>query len=107
MFYQLTLPGGFEIEEKGILDKFVFKGKNAAVSDVVSRALLFIFPIAGLILLMMLIFGGFSMLTSGGNPEKMQKGQGMIVNAVVGFIIIFVAYWILQILQDVLGIGIY
>lgn len=100
--FQLNLPGGFKIEESS---KFKFRGGD--VASVVSRALLFVFPIAGLILLMMLIFGGFTMLASAGDPEKMKKGQTMIVNAVVGFAIIFVAYWILQILQEVLGIEIY
>jgi len=32
------------------------------------------------------------MMTSAGNPETMKKAQGKLTMAVVGFIIIFVAY---------------
>jgi len=66
----------------------------------------FIFTIAGLILFFMLIFGGFTIFTSTGNEEKINQGKGMIVNALVGFIIIFAAYWIIQFLEFTLGISI-
>lgn len=80
---------------------FSFAGKNPA--EIIGEILPFIFIIAGLILFVMIIFGGFTIFTSAGNPEKMKQGQGMIVNALIGFIIIFAAYWIIQILETTLG----
>lgn len=81
--------------------------KSASLWDIISGALPFVFAIAGIILLFMLISAGFELLTSAGNPEKVKKAQGKITNALLGFLIIFVSYWLIQILQLVLGITIF
>ncbi len=78
-------------------------GKNA-IGAIVSRFLLYLFPFAGLLLFIYLIIGGFSYLTSGGDPKAMEQAKGKITNAIVGFIIIFVAYWLVQILEFMFGI---
>ena len=70
---------------------------------IIQTVLPFVFVIAGLILFVMFIFGGFTIFTSAGNPEKIKQGQGMIVNALIGFLIIFAAYWIIQILETTFG----
>jgi|GEM_PF-1159008 len=46
--------------------------------------------IVGSVALLMFIYGGFVWLTSGGSPEKIKKGQGIMVNTVIGIIIILV-----------------
>lgn len=79
---------------------------NLTLGDIVSRILLYIFVLAGLILFGFLIFGGFELLTSAGNPDKVKAAQGKITNAIVGFIIIFLSYWIVQILEIIFGISI-
>ncbi len=66
--------------------------------------IMFFFFISGLALLIYLLFGGFTLLTSGGNPDKVEAGKKTITNAVIGFIIIFTAYWIVQIVGLVLGL---
>lgn len=98
---QLTLPGGFEVQGP---DEFKFKGSK--VGDVLSTLLLYIFPIAGLILFFMLIAGGFGLLTSAGNPDKTKAAQAKLTSAIIGFAIIFVSYWLIQILQTILGFNI-
>jgi len=96
----LKFPGGEEIlEEAG-----EFGGKSPA--DIVNDIVPYIFIIAGIILFVMLIAGGFSIFVSAGNPEKVKKGQGMIVNALIGFIVIFASYWIIQLLEFSLGISV-
>lgn len=66
-----------------------------------------IFPVAGVILFAYLVWGGFDYLTSMGDPKKAEVGKNKITNAIVGFVIIFVAYWIVQIIDYVLGLKIY
>ncbi len=46
------------------------------------------------------------MITSAGNPEKQKEGSAMITGAVMGFVIIFGAYWIVQLLEWILGVSI-
>lgn len=83
-----------------------FKFKTASLGQIISALLPYIFVFSGLILFLFLIFGGFQLLLSAGNPESVKSGQGKVTGALVGFIIIFVAYWLTEILQIVFGIDI-
>ena len=80
--------------------------KTAKLGDIISAFLPYIFVFSGLMLFLFLIFGGFQLLASGGNPESVKSGQGKVTGALIGFIIIFVAYWLTEILQIVFGIDI-
>lgn len=64
----------------------------------------YLFGIAGLILLLYLIWGGFSLMLSKGDQKAVEAARGRITTAVTGFVIIFVAYWLVQILGLILGI---
>lgn len=74
---------------------------------IISRALgSFIFPIAGIILFVVLVLGGFQMLTGAASSKGMEEGKQKITSAILGFIILFAAYWIAQLLELIFGIGI-
>lgn len=73
-------------------------------ATILNIVITYLFPVAGLILLGMLVAGGFTIFLSAGNAEKTKKGQGMIVNALVGFLVIFAAYWIIQIIENTFGL---
>jgi len=75
--------------------------------EIISNLLPYIFSIAGLILFIFLILGGFELLTSGNNPEKVKKAQGRIASALIGFLIIFLSYWIAQLLEVIFKIQIF
>ena len=45
-----------------------------------------------LIFLVLIIFAGFKWMTSGGNEEEVKKAQSLMKNAVIGLIIILVAW---------------
>lgn len=81
--------------------------KFTNLASVVSEALKFVFPIAGILLLAYLLWGGFDYLTSMGDAKKAEVARGKITNAILGFIIIFAAYWIVQIVDFVFKLGIY
>ncbi len=86
------------------LPGFEFSGDQGNIGSIVSSLLNYLFPLAGILLLLYLIFGGFSLMTSGGDPKAVQGAKSKITNALIGFVIVFVAYWIVQILGTVLGI---
>lgn len=65
-----------------------------------------IFTIAGLLLLIYLVAGGLMVIKSAGSEGK-GKGKDAITNALVGFIIIFSAYWIIQAIEIITGIPIF
>ncbi len=60
---------------------------------------------AGLLLLIYLIYGGLQLLTSGGDPKKVESGKSIITNAVFGFVIIIVAFLIVQVVGLFLGLS--
>lgn len=61
--------------------------------------------VAGLFLLIYLLWGAFDWITSSGEKERVEKAQGKITNAIIGILLIFVvlAVWGL-ITGDILGI---
>ena len=61
---------------------------------------------AGLILLLLLIFGGLMTIINSGNPEAQEKGKNALTAAIIGFVLIFASYWIIQIIQVLTGINI-
>jgi hypothetical protein len=83
-------------------------GQDYGFADLVSIILSNTMVIAGIILLFLLIFGGISMIMGAGqdNPEAAAKGKQAATSAVIGFIIIFAAYWIIQIIETVTGLNI-
>ena len=65
-------------------------GRFTNLASLVNRALLpIIFPIAGILLLLYLIWGGFDYLTSMGDPKKAEAGKTKITQAIFGIFIFF------------------
>ncbi len=60
--------------------------------------------IIALVLFVMLFMGGFSYLTSLGNPEKMKKAQSTLMYAVIGFVLFLSTFVILKVI-DYLFLG--
>ena len=52
--------------------------------------------IIGSLTLLMLVWGGFQWLTSGGNPERIKKGTDTMLWAAVGVFCVFASYFILS-----------
>lgn len=105
MINQLFLPGpnaGSNVEIP-YPSGFKFTGEKGNLGAVISEAFNYIFPIAGLILFFIIISAGFLLLTSAGDEEKTQKASKMLTNAVIGFVIIFVSFWLIKLLQFIFG----
>jgi len=90
-----------EIQRQGLPG---FNFGNANLGEIVSSLLPYLFTGAGLLLLLYLIFGGLQMMTSGGDPKAVESAKGKITGALIGFVIVFVAYWLVQIVASVLGL---
>ncbi|MBI4067416.1 hypothetical protein HY407_03460 [Candidatus Gottesmanbacteria bacterium] len=77
------------------------------LSSIINQAVPILFSIAGIALFIYLVWGGFDYLMSMGDPKKAEAGKNKITHAVVGFIIMFSSYWILQIVDALFGFNIY
>lgn len=101
---QLTLPGpsGSPVQ---IPYPAGFKFKN--IAEVISGPtgiIQYVFVLSGIALLIVILSAGFTLLTSAGDAKAMEKGKKGLTNGIVGFLIIFVAYWLVQISGIVFGI---
>jgi hypothetical protein len=80
---QLSTPGGF-----------------------ISRVLVYAIPASAMILFVMLLWGGFEILAGAATAKSKDAGRQRITAALIGFLLLFVSYWLAQILQIVFGIKI-
>lgn len=75
------------------------------LASIVNNAIPMLFGIAGIILLAYILWGGFDFLTSMGDPKKAEAGKNKITAAIIGFLIIFVSFWIVQLVKYLLKIS--
>jgi hypothetical protein len=81
-----------------------FKFENKTPAAIFSALLPYIYVVAGLILLFILISGGIGLMTAAGDPKKIEAAQGRITTGVIGFVIIFISYFLVQLVELMLGI---
>ena len=77
-----------------------------SIGGIINSFLPTLLSIAGLILFGMLVMGGFTMLAGAADKESQEKGKKMITSSLFGFFVIFLAYWIAQILQVIFKVNI-
>ena len=60
--------------------------------------------LAGIVLFIMLLLGGFSYITSGGDPKKVESARNTLTYAIGGMIFIALAYLILKFIEVFTGV---
>jgi len=76
-----------------------------SVGSLIGNILPYIFGAAAIALLIYLILGGFQLMTSRGDPKAAQGAQAKITNALIGFVIVIFAFFIVQLFSQVFGLG--
>jgi hypothetical protein len=100
----LVLPGG-AVSLPDPLEGSNFVTSGSTLADVVGALVPYTLAFAGIILFLMLVYGGFLMLTSVGNMEQIEKGKKLITSSIIGFIIVFGAFWLMQIVQAIFNLS--
>lgn len=59
--------------------------------------------VTGAVALFMLVWGGIVWMTSGGNSNRVEQGKNTIVWSILGILIIFMSYIILNFVFDLIG----
>ncbi len=67
---------------------------------VVTPVINFIFMLAVPISVIMVLWGGFTLMTSEGDPEKVSTGKKTILYAAVGFLVVLLAQSVVTIVQN-------
>lgn len=89
---------------KGTFQGAISTTDFANLGAIVNKFVPYVFAAASMFLLFYLIVGGFGFLTSKGDPKALEAARQKITNAIIGFVIIFVAYWLVQLLAIILGL---
>jgi uncharacterized membrane protein len=71
---------------------------------IVERILNIAVRLAGIAVFIMLIVGGFQYLTAGGDPKKTQAASSIITHAILGLVIVIVAWFILLFIEKFTGV---
>jgi hypothetical protein len=70
--------------------------------EIVDNILTFIWWVALALVPLMIVIAGFYFVTAAGDPAKVEKAKGIILYAVIGFIIILLARGFVELLQNIL-----
>ncbi len=82
-------------------------GQTKTLGDLVSIVISAAFAIASILVVLLVIMGGIGIIAGAGseNPEQVAKGRQAITWAVIGFVIVFVAYWIIRVIELITGVN--
>lgn len=75
------------------------------LGEIITKSLGFIMPMAGIILLFVLISGGYDYIMSQGNPDKVKAGQAKITSGIIGFILLIASFLITRLIAAIFGLG--
>ena len=78
------------------------------LSSIVTVILKNSITLAGILFLLLLIFGGLMFIIGAGNTDskKAAQGKALITDALIGFVVVLMAFFIVQIIETVTGIKI-
>lgn len=82
-------------------------GAPACVSDIIpvlENIIKFLTPVAAIAFLLMLIIGAFKFLTSGGDPKGTASARSTLTYALLGVVLLIVAWLILLLVKSVTGV---
>lgn len=83
-------PAGFDINNLG---------------ELTNRIMIFLVPFSGLLLLLILIWGGYDYLMSRGAPERIKSARAKMTAAIIGFVLLVSAYIIVRFIAFILNLN--
>lgn len=75
-------------------------------SDLINNIIPNVYIAGGIVIFFMVLVGGFMIISNAGNQDKVKDGGKIITSAIMGLLVLFAAYWIIQIIQVLTGIKI-
>ena len=73
------------------------------LENVFARVVAAVLGLAGIALFIMLIVGGFKYITSGGDPKRVEAARNTLTFAIIGLVLIALAYLILVFIENLTG----
>lgn len=102
-----AVPSGSQVIDpcggtNGILSTNLKGICNLNLGNVVGKFILYAFMFGAIIALLYLLWGGFKWITSGGDTKGVEGARSHIIAAIIGLIVIFLSYLILNFVIKIL-----
>ena len=78
--------------------------KYNSFGELVKSIINFIFTIALVVVPIVIIVGGFYLVTAGGDPNKVQSAKNIILYAIIGFVVIMLSKGLIEVLKQAMGV---
>jgi hypothetical protein len=78
---------------------------NVGAESLIQAGIVFLLVIAAIVFFFMLLIGGVKYILSGGDKGKTEAARGQITAALIGLVIVFAAWAILNLMATFLGVG--
>lgn len=75
------------------------------LADIIGVVITYLFPIAGVILFFIIIWGGYDLLMSEGEAEKLEAGRSKITSGIIGMVLLVLSYFFARLVGYIFGIG--
>lgn len=97
------VPKALAVGEGGVTAPLPNPLGSSDIMVIINNILNYLIYISVPIFAMMILIGGFQILTARDNPQKIQSGRSTIMYAAIGFVIILISKGVALILLTVLG----
>ena len=71
----------------------------------IGEVILWLLSFAGVVVLILLIIGGFKFIASGGDPKQVEGARKTITYALIGLVVILFSFAIINLIADVTGVS--
>lgn len=79
--------------------------KDDTIPEILNTVAGFLYTLAIAVVTIMVLWGGFQILTAAGSPERIDRGKKTLLYAVIGTVVILIAGGIADLTADILGGG--
>lgn len=100
----VTLPTGTPPPTVHLENPLGGDSGETSVPRIIGNIVKTILAVVGALALGMFVYGGFTWLTSGGSADKIQKGKDILMWAVIGLVVIFSSYTLVDFLLKAFGL---
>lgn len=76
---------------------------SSSLSELIGNGIRLFLTFSGAIAVVFVIIGGFMYITSNGNEEQAEKGKNTLINAVIGVVIIIMAFVIISVITNLVS----
>lgn len=76
------------------------------ISSFVTALLNLAIPLSVVCVVVLLVFAGYQLMTSAGNPDKLKESKEVITNAIIGFLVVLMSVAILLLISNIFDLPI-